>query len=63
MSPDEVMSFFKRWLLRVFDSVVVFVVLTAGFGILAGTYWMEYAWGSTAIFAAVVFGFILKIRQ
>ena len=53
------MNFLKRWLrwqLRVFGSVAVFIILTVGFGALAGTYWPEYAWCTTALFAAIVFG-------
>jgi len=45
-----------RCQLKVFGSVAVVVVLTVGFGALAGTYWPKYAWGTTALFAAVVFG-------
>lgn len=53
------MNFFKRWLrwqLNIFISVLVCVTLIVGFGALAGTYWPTYAWGTTAIFAVVIFG-------
>lgn len=51
------MSFFKRWLrwqLRYLVNIAVCIILIVCFGSLAGSYWPEYAWGTTAIFALVV---------
>ncbi|WP_353614430.1 hypothetical protein [Mangrovibacter phragmitis] len=53
------MNFLKKWLrwqLRYFASTLIPVGLIILFGMLAVSFWPAFAWGSTAIFAVIVFG-------
>lgn len=50
-------DFLRKWLrtqLRYFASTLIPVMLILGFGMLAVTFWPQFAWSSTAIFALSV---------
>jgi len=51
------MNFLKKWLrwqLQYFVSIFICAALIIGFGALSGTFWPNYAWGSTVLFAVVI---------
>lgn len=43
-----------RWQLRLLAIIVICAVLIVSVAALGGKFWLEYAWGVTAVFAVVI---------